>query len=603
MSTFMGKEHKKNEKGLRKTLVYIGYTIRDCFRAYPAVFAQIIILDTVALVIAVRGPMLLADIIEMASGEHGVNTEGLVENILLYGLFLVWEPVRAAVNDRCIVMARVKGEKYFGNNLFHFARKIQLEALENPKILDRFMRAETSVEGDVKHFVVLVIGFGMIESVGACVGIMIVVGRYSPILVVMGLLGVIPTMLIAMSNEKNRTQLRRRQSSLMRRESYLWNLMSQKDAVKEMRVMGFGDYIMDRWEQANVQRAEEIRQYNLKATLKSNAGMCVENFFYVANIGMTLYLMVTGQIAISAFAACLSAFAIFQGNLRSLVYGVPGMLLYSWHLVEDYYDYFSVPTEEERTVEYSPFESSIGVKNVHFRYSGSDREALRGVNLEIRKGEHVVIVGENGSGKTTLSKLLTGIYLPCEGSVCYDRQSTDTLRRGSLYDHISVVSQDFVHYQFTLRENIGISDLKHMEDTTRMEALTESVAGAEFLEKTGGLDVQIGREFGGIELSGGEWQKVAIARGLWKDSDIIILDEPTSALDPLVEYDILSKFVDMIQDKTSVIISHRVGICRAADRIIVMKDGRAVECGSHEELLRAGGEYSRIWNEQAKWYA
>lgn len=603
MNTFWGKGHKRNEKSFRRTLVYIGYTIRDCFRAYPAFFAQLIILDAVALVIAVGGPMLLANIIELASGEHGVNAEGLVGSVLLYGLFLVWEPVRVAMNDICFVMAQVRGEKYFGNKLFHFAKKIRLEALENPEILDKFKRAETSVEGEVEHFVVLAMGLGLIESIGACVGVMIVVGRYSPVLVIMGLLGVIPTMLIAMSNEKNRTKLRRRQSSLMRRESYLWKLMSQRDAVKEMRVMGFDDYLMDRWEEANVQRAEEIRQYNLKATIKSSAGMCVENFFYVANIGMTLYLLVTGQIAISAFAACLSAFANFQGNMRSLVYGTPRTLFYGWHLVEDYYDYFSVPTEEEGTVEYSPFESSIGAKNVHFRYNGSDREALRGVDLEIRRGEHVVIVGENGSGKTTFSKLLTGAYLPCEGSVCYDRQSTDTLRRGSLYDHISVVSQDFVHYQFTLRENIGISDLKHMEDTARMEALTESVAGVEFLKKTGGLDVQVGREFGGIELSGGEWQKVAIARGLWKDSDIIILDEPTSALDPLVEYDILSKFVDMIQDKTSVIISHRVGICRTADKIIVMKDGRAVECGSHEELLSVGGEYARIWNEQAKWYA
>ena len=141
-----------------------------------------------------------------------------------------------------------------------------------------------------------------------------------------------------------------------------------------------------------------------------------------------------------------------------------------------------------------------------------------------------------------------------------------------------------------------------MEDTVAMERLVRNVAGEEFLDKTGGLDVQLGREFGGLELSGGEWQKIAIARGLWKESDIIILDEPTSALDPLVEYDILTKFVDMIQDKTSVIISHRVGICRTADKIIVMQNGRAVECGGHEELLAAGGEYSRIWSEQAKWY-
>ncbi len=148
-----------------------------------------------------------------------------------------------------------------------------------------------------------------------------------------------------------------------------------------------------------------------------------------------------------------------------------------------------------------------------------------------------------------------------------------------------------------------MAEKKAGTDRMTMEELVSRVAGKDFLQKIGGLDVQIGREFGGEELSGGEWQKIAVARGLWKDSDIIILDEPTSALDPLVEYDILSKFVEMIQDKTSVIISHRVGICRSADKIIVMKDGKMAECGRHEELLEKQGEYARIWREQAKWYA
>ena len=315
-----------------------------------------------------------------------------------------------------------------------------------------------------------------------------------------------------------------------------------------------------------------------------------------------------------AFAACLSAFTAYDSSLQTFI----AMLfdaVATYHVVEDYYDYFTVPVEEDGSRGYRPFQDAISVEDVYFRYSGSDRDALKGLSCRIQKGEHVVIVGENGSGKTTFAKILTGAYLPSAGHVSYDRQKTGELRRRSLYDHISVVLQDFVHYQFTLRENIGISCLRRMaEETARagkkagtdgitMEELVSRVAGEDFLQKIGGLDVQIGREFGGEELSGGEWQKIAIARGLWKDSDIIILDEPTSALDPLVEYDILSKFVEMIQDKTSVIISHRVGICRGADKIIVIEDGKMAECGRHEDLLEKQGEYARIWQEQAKWYA
>ena len=214
----------------------------------------------------------------------------------------------------------------------------------------------------------------------------------------------------------------------------------------------------------------------------------------------------------------------------------------------------------------------------------------------------MVIVGVNGSGKTTLSKVLAGAYLACSGSVYYDDQDVKELRREGLYKDISLVPQNFVHYNFSLRENICISDLRHREDDKRLKQVIADVGLEELAQGIGGPDALLGREFGGCELSGGEWQKVAIARGLFKDSGLIILDEPTSALDPLVEYDILTRFLELIQGKTSVIISHRVGICRAADKVVVMKDGRVVECGTHESLKNAGGEYSRIWTEQAKWY-
>lgn len=162
--------------------------------------------------------------------------------------------------------------------------------------------------------------------------------------------------------------------------------------------------------------------------------------------------------------------------------------------------------------------------------------------------------------------------------------------------------QDFVHYHFSLRENICISDFTRREDEERIRGVVQAVGIQELVQGLGGLDAQLGREFGGSELSGGEWQKVAIARGLFRDSGLILLDEPTSALDPLVEYEILTGFLKLIQGKTSVIISHRVGICRHADKVVVMKAGKVVECGGHEELVRAGGEYARIWGEQAKWY-
>lgn len=189
-----------------------------------------------------------------------------------------------------------------------------------------------------------------------------------------------------------------------------------------------------------------------------------------------------------------------------------------------------------------------------------------------------------------------------KGRVLYDGKDAFSYDKDSFYKSFSVIQQNFVKYQFTVRENIGISRPAQIHNDERLLKSARDAGIEGTVRRAGGLDAQLGREFDGVELSGGEWQKLAIARGLNKDADVIILDEPTSALDPLVEYDILVKFLDMTRGKTSVIISHRIGLGRFADRIIVMKDGRVAQTGTHDELLAMGGEYGRMWHEQAKWY-
>ena len=586
---------------MKKVFKNIGYTLRDCYRAFPAFIILVVVLKFISVFTSILSMVTLAEILELVA-EVGIEAEGLLMRIIICGACMAIAPVLTVFNQAFYSIADIKGEKYFGNQLCTFSRKIELAELENPSVLDRFKKAEaTSYTGLRAHFYFIDRLSMIFTGLAGCIGTMTVVGRYSPLLVISGLIGIIPALVSKIYFEKLLTSIRRRQSNIKRRCDYLWSLFTNKESMKEMRVMGFGGYIRDKWTDVNNERVEELRVVKLDVGKKQVIGISVVNIFYALNIAVAVYLMVNGQISIGAFAACLSAFSNYHTHMQNVIATVAESVSV-YDSVADYYDYFTIPTETDGTVAYKPFEDKIVADNIHFRYNGSTRDALSGLSCEIKKGEHVVIVGENGSGKTTFSKLLTGAYLPSVGSVTYDGQKTEELNRRSLYAHISVVSQDFVHYNFTLGENIGISDIGRKDDKA-MEKLLKEVAGDEFLDKVGGLDTQLGREFGGMELSGGEWQKVAIARGLWKESDIIIFDEPTSALDPLVEYDILSKFVEMIQDKTSVIISHRVGICRTADKIIVMKNGRMVECGKHEELLKNGREYSHIWNEQAKWYA
>lgn len=581
-----------------KSFVYFKYVFQDCFRAFPVMMIMLVILEFSNDVFVVLRPAVLAEVIEGAAEGSGRQ---LLPKIVLFAGLMMTTPLLNSVNRWAELVMGVKSGQYFGRKMFSFSKQIQLEALEDTKVLDRFKKAERAIQNNT----MVELFRGMLNVMGrvaTCAGVMMVVGSYSYWLPTIALAGAVPSLLVQMYGIRVRVKLRRGQSMSRRRVQYLWELFTRKEAVKEMRTMGFAAYLKDKWSEENVKLVKEFQEVEQKLYGKGMLSDCIINLFYALNIAVTLYLMVKGHIAVGEFAACLMAFASFQSNLRSLV-DMIAFVYDFYEYAEDYYDYFTIPMEQNGTEQYSPFQDRILLKDVTFCYKGADRDALKGVNCSISKGEHVVIVGENGSGKTTLSRLLVGAYLPRTGEISYDGRNTSEMDRKSLYKHISVVPQDFVHYQFTLRENIGISDTSRMQEGKAMEAILSEVAGPEFLQDIGGLDMQLGREFGGRELSGGEWQKIAIARGLWKDSDIIILDEPTSALDPLVEYDILSRFAEMIQNKTSVIISHRVGMCRSADKIIVMKEGRVAECGKHEQLLALNGEYSRIWEEQAKWYA
>ena len=325
-------------------------------------------------------------------------------------------------------------------------------------------------------------------------------------------------------------------------------------------------------------------------------------FGFAASIALSVYFAGNGIISVGQFAACISAFSAMQFMTEQLI-GMVTEQNKKADFAGDFYDFFDNATETEGDKPFGGFMQDITVKNVSFAYPTGNSDVLHDVSFTIHKGERVVIVGENGSGKTTLSKIISGVYEPKSGEILYDGNDIKTFERDSFYRRFSVISQDFVKYQFTMRENIGMSTPNQIHNDEKLMQSAKSANVEPIIRRIGGLDTQLGREFNGVELSGGEWQKVAIARGLNKDADIIILDEPTSALDPLVEYDILKKFIDLTEGKTSVIISHRVGLCRFADRIIVMQDGRVVGNGSHEELLRNNAEYTRIWNEQAKWYA
>jgi ATP-binding cassette subfamily B protein len=213
------------------------------------------------------------------------------------------------------------------------------------------------------------------------------------------------------------------------------------------------------------------------------------------------------------------------------------------------------------------------------------------------------VVGENGSGKSTIIRLITGLYSPSQGSVTYGEIDTSTLSMKSLFSKTSAVFQKYQRYQMKLADNIGISDVtfpvkeENLDDVCTKSGLDKNASS--FSE---GYDTMLSREFDGVDLSGGQWQRIAIARGFYRSHDLIILDEPTAAIDPYEETRIYNEFAEIAKNKTAIIVTHRLGSVKLADRIIVMKDGAVAQIGTHEELLHTDGEYARLYKAQEQWY-
>ena len=251
-----------------------------------------------------------------------------------------------------------------------------------------------------------------------------------------------------------------------------------------------------------------------------------------------------------------------------------------------------------------PIREGFEFRNVSFRYPGSSRLVLNGLNFHLRPGERVALIGENGEGKTTIVKLLTRLYDPVEGEILLDGIDLRDYDLEDLYREIGVIFQDFMRYEMTARENIAVGRIERMNDMDMLQQSAAKSMAVDVLRKLPrGLEQMLGRRFdGGVDLSGGEWQKVALARAYLRDAQVLILDEPTSALDARSEYEVFKRFAELTAGKMALFISHRFSTVRMADRIVVLEKGRIAEEGDHDTLTSLGGRYAEMFELQAASY-
>ncbi|MGH2354247.1 MAG: ABC transporter ATP-binding protein [Chloroflexota bacterium] len=437
-----------------------------------------------------------------------------------------------------------------------------------------------------------------------------------------------------------------RQTRERRLGDYYASVLGERPFAKEVRLYGLAGHLLDRWLDLFWQTRNEQRRLALRLGIRQRASVLAASAVSLAGL---LWVVATGLIqatpgayallfqslnglgqSMLLFANVLKVFAVqsgYAGEVRAFLRQpvertdlTPG----PFPAREGERQGESVPlggsppekaAHDRRTVgRRSPFprgEGGQGVRSgpgirfedVWFIYPGSDRPAVAGVSFEIRAGEKVALVGENGAGKTTLVKLLLGLYHPDTGRITFDGVDAREIDPHLLRQAMSAVFQQFVRYQLTFRENVALGQPERAADVARVQAATTNARAHDIVERLPqGYDTLLGPDVGGVDLSGGQWQRVALARAFCRDAEVLVLDEPTAALDPLAEVAVFERFAELARERTAILISHRLGMARLADRVLVLDQGRLVEAGAHDTLVRAGGVYATMFNAQARWY-
>jgi len=394
-----------------------------------------------------------------------------------------------------------------------------------------------------------------------------------------------------------------------RRQNYLEWILTRDAHVKEVKIYGIGQIILERYKQLFTKFYAEDRALAIRRTIYGLLLGAFSLLAFYASYAWMAQRASLAAISIGDLTLYLTVFRQGQSSFQSVLSGVAGLYedgLYMTNL----FAYLDMPTGGEKPRVLPPLTAPsntpqpIEFRDVSFKYPNSEKWVLRHVNLTIAPGEKLALVGENGAGKSTLIKLLLRLYDPTEGAILYGGVDLRDMDPWDFRKRVGVVFQDFVRYQFTVSENIGLGWVPHIEDRPRIESAAERGGAKNVIENLPNkFDTMLGGWFEhGQELSGGQWQKVAIARAFMREAELLILDEPTAALDAEAEHDLFVRLQALAAERSAILISHRFSTVRRADRIAVIRDGQVEELGTHASLLEKNGRYAQLYKLQAAGY-
>ncbi|GAB3809308.1 ABC transporter ATP-binding protein [Spirosoma humi] len=488
--------------------------------------------------------------------------------------------------------------------LMEHAATLDLEQFEDATFYDKLERARRQTTGRT----VLLSGvFGQVQELISVGFLAAGLAVYNPWLLLLILLAVTPSFIGDNYFNQRSYSLSRSWTPERRELDYLRFIGASDETAKEVKIFGLSGFLIDRfrslsWEYYLKNRAIAISRagWGTLLTALGTAG------YYGAYVWIVMRA-VSGQISLGDLTFLAGSFRQVRASLEGILLQFSSLTQEAIYL-QDLFDYFAIKPLIHSPKTTRPFPNPIRegfvFDNVGFKYTNSERWALRNLTFTLQAGEKLALVGENGAGKTTLVKLLARLYDPVEGRILLDGYDLREYDLMELRRNIGVIFQDYTRFKMSAGVNIAVGDIDERTNQPRIEASAQrSLADIVIAKLAGGYDQQLGRSFGkGVDLSGGEWQKVALGRAYMRDAQLIILDEPTAALDARAEYEVFQRFGTLTDGKSSVIISHRFSTVRMADRILVLENGTLLEIGSHYELLEKDGRYAELFGLQARGY-
>ena len=484
------------------------------------------------------------------------------------------------------------------------AAALDVTVYEDPVFYDRLERAR--VQATDRLAMIQQMG-RLIQQTVTAMAFSAVLIKYSPFLLMLLVAGIIPAFLgeshfAFLTYAKNF-----RQTPLRRQMDYLRQVGGSKEAAKELKLFNLSRYLTERFSGLSQIIYEQNVALNRRRLFWGGVLAIIGQLGYYGAYGYSIFRTIQGRYSIGDLTLIITAIMQAMANIQqafSTASGVADQALFLTDLLAFFEMKPRVESKADGLPAPRPILRGFEFRNVSFTYPGTTRRVLSNFNFVLRPGERIALIGENGQGKTTVVKLITRLYDPTEGAILLDGVDLREYDLADLHSEIGVIFQDFMRYEMTARENIAVGRIEVPHTPEEIEYASEkSLAAGVIARLPGGYDQQLGRRFeSGVDLSGGEWQKLALARAYLRDAQLLILDEPTAALDARSEMQVFQRFAELTEGKMALLISHRFSTVRMADRIVVLEGGHLVEEGNHSQLMALGGRYAAMFEMQAASY-